>query len=104
MKSLKDHNNHFLLVTKLNQKNQQLVLDQNSKLSFSSFSIGSSNSPIIAKIGGDIKIDQNNFMKSRLNLKGEVKFSDDFLDQIVNIPTSRFSKYCRGILLIKNML
>ena len=38
-----------------------------------------------------------------MEIKSPNHISDDYLENLVNIPTTRFSKYCRGILLIDNM-
>ena len=40
---------------------------------------------------------------SVMELKAPNNISEDFLDSVINIPSSRFSKYCRGISFIKGI-
>ena len=55
----------------------------NSKLiKISNFTIGDSLSPVIIRLKGKINLNQNNIMSSILDLKGEIKFSENFLNQM----------------------
>ena len=39
-----------------------------------------------------------------MEIKTNIEIEDDFIFKIVNIPTSRFSKYCRGIILLESLI
>jgi type II secretion system protein N len=50
-----------------------------NNLTFSSLSLGSKKSPIIANIKGSIKINPQNIRGSNLDLKGKIKFAPEFI-------------------------
>ena len=58
-----------------------------SNLKIDSIIIGSESSPIKANCNGSIKLNEHNFVQSRLDLKGEVKFSPDLINKfpIINL-------------------
>ena len=35
-----------------------------------------------------------------MEIKTDILTEDDFIFKIINLPTSRFSKYCRGIIML----
>ena len=37
-----------------------------------------------------------------IEIKTDISIEDDFIFNIINIPTSRFSKYCRGIIMLNS--
>ena len=37
-----------------------------------------------------------------MEIKTDISTEDDFISNIINIPTSRFSKYCRGIIMLNS--
>ncbi len=58
---------------------------EDSKLKVRDIILGDTNSPLRAKFNGDIKMHSKNIKMSTLNLKGEVAFSQSFLDNYVII-------------------
>ncbi len=61
-----------------------------SKLTIVSFLVGDEKSPLIANFKGTIRLNKYNMMNSRINLSGEVKFSQELITAfpIINMLTS----------------
>lgn len=77
--------NLFSLKAELNSTNKLQVLE---------FFMGDTEAPVRAKFQGPITLNQNNIMMSSLDLKGEVAFSDNFLEKfaIIKMFMDRFTK------------
>ena len=39
-----------------------------------------------------------------MEIKTSFDVEDNYITKIIDMPTSRFSKYCRGIIIFKNLL
>lgn len=63
-------------------------------LKIEEFILGDAQAPVRAKFSGTVKLNQNMPAASRLNLKGEVAFSKDFLDDyaVVGMLMNQFDK------------
>jgi len=66
----------------------------NSKLKITNMILGDSEAPIRANFKGDIKLNTKNIRSSNLNLKGEVAFSEGFLNKysIIKLLMNKFDK------------
>lgn len=55
------------------------LIDQN-QLNLDEFVLGNENSPIVGKLNGQIRLNQNNINGSQLDLTGQLKFAPDFIE------------------------
>jgi len=69
-------------------------MNAQNKLTINTFIIGDANSPIRASFSGEMKINQNNINQTTLDLKGEVAFSEKFLNSfsILNLFLQQFNQ------------
>ncbi len=70
----------------------ELALDNKNKLKIKTFVLGANYSPIMARITGYLNLNQNKILKSKLNISGSIKFSDEFLEQFSIISMLLASK------------
>ena len=39
-----------------------------------------------------------------MEIKTSIDVEDNYITKVIDMPTSRFSKYCRGIMMFKNII
>ena len=70
----------------------ELILDDKNKLKIKTFVIGANFSPIMARATGYLTLNQNKILKSKLNISGSIKFSEEFIEQFSIISMLLASK------------
>lgn len=70
----------------------ELILNDKNKLKIKTFVLGANYSPIMARATGYLTINQNKILKSKLNISGSIKFSDEFMEQFSIISMLLASK------------
>jgi type II secretion system protein N len=78
----------------INKVDIKLAMDDGRNLKIQKLVLGDNNSPIRAEFKGKITLDGRNIMASKLDIGGEVAFSNEFLEQnpLIKIGLAQFDK------------